>query len=47
MILLGPVQETKDGELVVFHDNTLARAVTEDGLNAAPAAALRNGEHRT
>ena len=33
-------QETKDGELVVFHDDTLARAVTDSGLNAGPAAAL-------
>ena len=34
------VQETKDGEIVVFHDDTLARAVEGAGLNAAPAAAL-------
>lgn len=35
-----PRQETKDGEIVVFHDDTLARAVDGAGLNAAPAAAL-------
>ena len=34
------LQETKDGEIVVFHDDTLARAVDGAGLNAAPAAAL-------
>ena len=39
--LLSALQETKDGEIVVFHDDTLARAVSDTGLNAAPAAALR------
>lgn len=36
------VHETKDGVLVVFHDDTLKRAIPDaDGLNAAPLAALR------
>ena len=42
-------QETKDGEIVVFHDDTLARAVSDAGLNAAPAAALQEAglDYRT
>lgn len=35
-------QETKDGELLVFHDATLDRALPAgSGVNAAPEAALR------
>lgn len=40
-------QETKEGQLVVFHDDTLKRAVppetAEAGINAEAAAALRAG----
>ena len=34
---------------MVFHDDTLARAVSDTGLNAAPAAAVREAglDYRT
>ena len=37
------LQETADGELVVFHDDTLQRAASNKGVNAAPAAQLQEG----
>jgi glycerophosphoryl diester phosphodiesterase len=34
------VQETADGELVVYHDNLLTRGIPAGGINAAPIAQL-------